>query len=507
MEKTKKNKESNLNFYSRQIGTFGIDTINKLSKLNIIIFGLRGLGVEIAKNIILSGPNKVLLYDYHISKINDLSNNFYLQLKDVNKKRLDEAVIEKLKFLNDDVDVGILDSNEKLFESSKISKEKNFFNYLRNINVIILTEICHSNIINEIENFCFENNKGFIYSGCLGLSGFIYNNFGKNFTVNEPYTKKRRIYCIKSIKKLNDEIKNDKMIFKQLLIEYENNMKDSLPLQKGDYIIFDEIEGMEFLNQKNTSNIFKIVKENDNQSFIINFYSEDINFMKNFNNYNYKKGGSIKEYIYPIQMNFQTFDKCIENPCFDSNLLNFPVNELNHSLIYAVQKYYDNYLSLPELNDESQAQLIVNEAKAFFDRKVKEQNEKNINNEKDNEDSESKSDDNSSSSEREIDMNFGRFQPLFFKSKNFDINKITNLSKWLKSQISPVCSYFGGIVSQEIVKYTGKYIQNNQFYWYDFYDSVKAVVENNKINQSYKEINRYGDQISIFGNKIQKIIS
>jgi ubiquitin-activating enzyme E1 len=53
---------------------------------------------------------------------------------------------------------------------------------------------------------------------------------------------------------------------------------------------------------------------------------------------------------------------------------------------------------------------------------------------------------------------------LIFKEKNFEIKKITNLSKWVKSQISPVCSFFGGIVSQEIIKYTGKYIPHNQFF-------------------------------------------
>ena len=507
MEKSNKIKEKNLNFYSRQIGTFGLNTVKKLSKLNIIIFGLRGLGVEIAKNIILSGPNKVLLYDYHISKINDLNNNFYLQTDDINKKRLDEAVIENLKNLNDDVDVEILNSEEKLFESSKIDDDEKFFNFLQDFNVIIFSEICHSNIINKIENFCYENNKGFIYSGCLGLIGFIYNNFGKNFIVNEPLLNKQRIYYIKQIKKLDENFENNEKIIIKLLIEYENNMNNSLPLQKGDYVIFDEIEGLEFLNQKNTSEIFKIEKENDTTSFIINIYFEDINFFKKFNNYNYKKGGIIKEYIYPIKMNFQTLDKCIENPCFDSNIFNYPSNELNHSLFYSAQKYYDKYFSFPELNNESQVQIIVNEAKNFFDKKVNEQNEKDKNNEKDNEDPKSESDESSSYLEKEIDLNSGRFKPLFFNIKNFDIKKITNLSKWLKSQIPPVCSYFGGIVSQEIIKYTGKYIPNNQFYWYDFYDSVKAVAENDKINQSYKEINRYGDQIAIFGNKIQEIIS
>ena len=40
------------NLYSRQIGTFGIETMGKLIQLKVLIIGLRGAGIEIAKNVI-----------------------------------------------------------------------------------------------------------------------------------------------------------------------------------------------------------------------------------------------------------------------------------------------------------------------------------------------------------------------------------------------------------------------------------------------------------------------
>ena len=51
------------NLYSRQIGTFGLETMGKLVKMKVLIIGMRGLGVEIAKNLILAGPQRVDLYD------------------------------------------------------------------------------------------------------------------------------------------------------------------------------------------------------------------------------------------------------------------------------------------------------------------------------------------------------------------------------------------------------------------------------------------------------------
>lgn len=63
--------------YSRQIKTYGIETMSKLQNLRILIVGMRGLGTEIAKNIILSGVKEVEIFDEDICQINDLGNNFF----------------------------------------------------------------------------------------------------------------------------------------------------------------------------------------------------------------------------------------------------------------------------------------------------------------------------------------------------------------------------------------------------------------------------------------------
>lgn len=39
----------------------------KLIKMKVFIQGLRGLGVEVAKNLILAGPNTVFLHDDEIT--------------------------------------------------------------------------------------------------------------------------------------------------------------------------------------------------------------------------------------------------------------------------------------------------------------------------------------------------------------------------------------------------------------------------------------------------------
>ena len=48
---------------SRTALTYGKEMVNKIKDLSILIFGMRGLGVEIAKNLILCSPHEVYIFD------------------------------------------------------------------------------------------------------------------------------------------------------------------------------------------------------------------------------------------------------------------------------------------------------------------------------------------------------------------------------------------------------------------------------------------------------------
>ena len=61
------------NLYLNQIKAFGMETMYKLIKMKILIVGMRGLGVEIAKNIILVGPHEVQIFDQEEMKLHYLN--------------------------------------------------------------------------------------------------------------------------------------------------------------------------------------------------------------------------------------------------------------------------------------------------------------------------------------------------------------------------------------------------------------------------------------------------
>lgn len=80
-----------MDLYSRQIGTFGLETMGKLIQMRVLISGLRGLGVEAAKNLILAGPAAVVLHDDELVELRDLGSNFYLTEADVGKRTRAQA--------------------------------------------------------------------------------------------------------------------------------------------------------------------------------------------------------------------------------------------------------------------------------------------------------------------------------------------------------------------------------------------------------------------------------
>ena len=65
--------------WSRYIGAMGIEAVSKQSKASIVLFGLGATGVEIAKNIILSGCKRISIVDENNTQITDLSGQFFLE--------------------------------------------------------------------------------------------------------------------------------------------------------------------------------------------------------------------------------------------------------------------------------------------------------------------------------------------------------------------------------------------------------------------------------------------
>ena len=64
----------------------GHDAMRKMQMSNVLVSGMKGLGIEIAKNIVLGGVKGVTIHDEHNAHFSDLSsqvtasNSFSVQL-------------------------------------------------------------------------------------------------------------------------------------------------------------------------------------------------------------------------------------------------------------------------------------------------------------------------------------------------------------------------------------------------------------------------------------------
>lgn len=85
--------------YSRQLYVLGHEAMKRMGASNILIAGLKGLGVEIAKNIALAGVKSLTLYDPTPVAIADLSSQFFLHPEDVGKPR-DQTTAPRVAELN-----------------------------------------------------------------------------------------------------------------------------------------------------------------------------------------------------------------------------------------------------------------------------------------------------------------------------------------------------------------------------------------------------------------------
>jgi hypothetical protein len=94
--------------YSRQLYVLGHEAMRRMQKCSILLVGLGGLGVEIAKNLALAGVKSLTLHDPRTIELADLSSQFYCTEADVGKNRA-AVSRDRLADLNQYVKIDVLE--------------------------------------------------------------------------------------------------------------------------------------------------------------------------------------------------------------------------------------------------------------------------------------------------------------------------------------------------------------------------------------------------------------
>lgn len=317
--------------HSRQLAVYGREAMRRLFGANVLISSLQGLGVEIAKNIILAGVKSVTLHDQSNVEMWDLSGNFYFTEADIGKNRA-VACCNKLQELNAAVTVSTL--------TSEITEED-----ISSFQVVVFTDITLEKAI-QYNDFCRDHKPpiSFIKADIRGLFGSVFCDFGPEFTVFDVNGEEPHTGIIASISNDNPALVS--------CVDDER-----LEFQDGDLVVFSEVHGMTELNDGKP----RKVKNARPYSFLL---EEDTS---NFGAY--EKGGIVTQVKQPKVLNFKSLSEALQNPgeFLLSDFSKFDRPPLLHLAFQALDKFVHEFGRFPLAASEEDASRLIDFTKALND--------------------------------------------------------------------------------------------------------------------------------------------
>jgi len=178
-EDSSKITEDEAALYDRQIRLWGIECQKRLREAKLLVVGLNGVGVEVVKNLTLSGVASItILDDMEVSEA-DTSAQFFVATAEHGRKRAEASQVA-IQELNPNVKVLIESGNPA-------DKELEFF---KNYTAIFSTG-CNLDLHSRINRFCRDLNIQFYCADTFGFFGFGFLDLGKQheFLSSKPDSK------------------------------------------------------------------------------------------------------------------------------------------------------------------------------------------------------------------------------------------------------------------------------------------------------------------------------
>uniref|UniRef100_A0A336MWA3 E1 ubiquitin-activating enzyme n=1 Tax=Culicoides sonorensis TaxID=179676 RepID=A0A336MWA3_CULSO len=271
--------------YSRQLYVLGHDAMRRMAASDVLISGLGGLGLEIAKNVILGGVRSVTLHDSAVCSLADLSSQFYLSPDKIGKNRA-EACYAQLSELNNYVPTRSY--------TGELTEE-----YLKKFRVVVLT--CTSDKEQKrIAEITHKNNIALITADTRGLFAQVFCDFGTDFTIIDQTGANPLSTMVASITKDTDGVVT-------CLDENRHGFED------GDYVTFCEVEGMTELNGCEPRKIK-----------VLGPYTFSIGDTTNFSTY--IRGGIVTQVKMPKTVSFKSLAEAENSPSF----IDFDYGKFDH---------------------------------------------------------------------------------------------------------------------------------------------------------------------------------
>ena len=159
--------------FSFQIRLWGLDAQKRLRAARVLVAGMRGLGNEVAKNLVLAGVNSMTILDHENMTKEDCISSFLAPTEEVGKNRA-QASLERLKQRNPMVEVTADPDNLEV-------KEESFF---KNFDVVIVTNY-PKDVCLKVNKICRSNDIKFFAGDIFGFFGYSFMDLIKHEYVEE----------------------------------------------------------------------------------------------------------------------------------------------------------------------------------------------------------------------------------------------------------------------------------------------------------------------------------
>lgn len=279
------------------------------------------LTILTAKNIALAGVKSLTLYDPAPVAISDLSSQFFLQPEDVGKPRA-EVTAPRVAELNSYVPTTIHEGESLVGDLEQLKRYQ----------AVVLTQTpLREQLV--IADFCHKNGIYLTITDTFGLFGYIFNDFGKNFTVGDPSGEAPAEGIVAHI--------NEEGLV-SALDESRHGLED------GDFVSFTEVEGMDGLNNSDPRKIT-----------VKGPYTFTIGDVSGLGTY--QRGGIFKQVKMPKFIDFQPLGEQLKNPeLLISDYAKFDRPQQLHIGIQALHKFMEAHEGqLPRPHNDSDAQEVL----------------------------------------------------------------------------------------------------------------------------------------------------
>jgi ubiquitin-activating enzyme E1 len=311
--------------YSRQLYVLGHAAMKRMAMSNVLISGMGGVGVEIAKNVVLSGVKSVTIHDIKAASWADLSSQFFLREEDLGKNRA-EATCPRLSELNNYVPINAY--------CGPLTME-----YLHDFQVVVLTDapltiqLCFG-------EYCHKNNICFIVADTRGLFGQIFCDFGEKFVIHDVNGEQPISNMVAAINKDSEG-----------LVTCIDDTRHGY--ESGDFVTFSEVGGMTELNGCEPREIQ-----------VVGPYTFKIGDTSNLSDY--VKGGIVTQVKMPKTVSFKSIKESIKEPEFlMTDFAKFDRPAQLHTAFQALHQFVEQNGSLPKPYCAADADSFIEMARSI----------------------------------------------------------------------------------------------------------------------------------------------